>query len=156
MALGIVNHINLRVSDLKRSMAFYDPIMKFLGYEKVAKFGFYRLPDRIGDVYLSRVPLKDRGKKTYDREAPGLGHLAFNADSREQVDGFYNLLVEIQASVLDKPTEYNYSPGYYAVYFEDPDGMKLELAYSPFQIPSLHKELNRIKAKERQKKAAKK
>ena len=155
MTLGIINHVNLRVSDIKCSMAFYDPIMAFLGYEKVAKFGFYRLPDRIGDVYLSRVAPKDRREKIYDPDGPGLGHLAFNADSRDQVDDLYDLLVKIKAKVLDPPAEYNYSPGYYAVYFEDPDGMKLELAYTPFQIPSLHKELNRIKAKERRKNLAK-
>ena len=130
MTLGIVNHISLRVTDAQKSMEFYDPIMEFLGYEKVAKFGFYRLPDGIGDVYLSRVPPKERGKKLYDPEAPGLGHLAFNAASRQQIDGLYKLLLEIGAKILDKPAEYNYSPGYYAVYFADPDGLKLELAYT--------------------------
>ena len=155
MSLGIVNHVNIRVTDIKLAMAFYDPVMEFLGYKKIAKFGFYRLPDRLGDVYLSRVAPKDRGKKIYDPQGPGLAHLAFNAAEREQVDGLHQVLVEIKADILDAPAEYSYSPGYYAVYFTDPDGLKLELAYTPFQIPGLQRELKRIKARERRQRTAK-
>ena len=37
----------------------------------------------------------------------------------------------MRATVLDAPAEYPYSPGYFAVYFTDPDGLKLEFAYAP-------------------------
>ncbi len=45
----------------------------------------------------------------------------------------YGLLREVGATVLNAPAEYPYSPGYFAVYFSDPDpdGLKLEFAYSP-------------------------
>jgi hypothetical protein len=31
--------------------------------------------------------------------------------------------------VLDTPAEYDYEPGYYAVFFSDPDDMKLEFVH---------------------------
>jgi hypothetical protein len=34
-------------------------------------------------------------------------------------------------TVLDAPAEYDYEPGYYAVFFTDPDGMKLEFLHVP-------------------------
>jgi catechol 2,3-dioxygenase-like lactoylglutathione lyase family enzyme len=37
---------------------------------------------------------------------------------------------EPKASLLDAPAEYPYSPGYYAVYFTDPDGLRFEFAYA--------------------------
>jgi glyoxylase I family protein len=43
----------------------------------------------------------------------------------------HNLLKQIGAQVLDPPAEYPYSPGYFAVYFTDPDGLKFEFAYVP-------------------------
>jgi catechol 2,3-dioxygenase-like lactoylglutathione lyase family enzyme len=43
----------------------------------------------------------------------------------------YGLLKEIGARVLDAPAEYPYAPGYFAVYFTDPDGLKFEFAHVP-------------------------
>ena len=39
--------------------------------------------------------------------------------------------VEIGATILDPPAEYGYTPGYYAVFFADPDGIKLEVVFEP-------------------------
>jgi catechol 2,3-dioxygenase-like lactoylglutathione lyase family enzyme len=43
----------------------------------------------------------------------------------------HELLKEMGAAVLNAPAEYPYSPGYFAVYFTDPDGLKFEFAYVP-------------------------
>ena len=53
------------------------------------------------------------------------------------------------AEILDVPCEMNYSPGYYGVWFQDPDGMKLELAFTPFQNPTLHAEFKRLNKKKK-------
>ena len=67
----------------------------------------------------------------HDRRAPGFHHLGWNVDTREQVDLFYELLLKVGAQVLDAPAEYEYQHGYYAVYFTDPDGLKLEVVHIP-------------------------
>jgi predicted lactoylglutathione lyase len=57
-------------------------------------------------------------------------HLAFDAESREDVDALHALLVKIGAQVLDAPADYpQYGSGYYAVFFADPDGLKLEYVF---------------------------
>ena len=130
MALGHINHICLTVKDGKQAYEFYSPVLEYLGYKPVFFKGFWRRPDpEIGDFALfeARPEFSDRN---HERRAPGLHHLAFNADSREQVDGLYEVLVKIGAKILDPPQEV-YGSSYYAVYFEDPDGVKLELAYTP-------------------------
>jgi catechol 2,3-dioxygenase-like lactoylglutathione lyase family enzyme len=135
--MALINHLSLHVSDLDRSEAFYDPICAFLGYHKHARNGailLYRKTHGIGDLILLRVRKAGQGK-TYDCEAPGFSHLAWNADSHKQVDDLYRLLKKHRATILDAPCEMNYSRGYYAVWFQDPDGMKLELAYTPHQSP---------------------
>ena len=48
-----------------------------------------------------------------------------------RVDEFYELLLEIGAEILEPPRSYDYAPGYYAVFFTDPDGIKLELVHIP-------------------------
>jgi glyoxylase I family protein len=54
------------------------------------------------------------------------------ADSREDVDGLHRLLLEIDATILDAPSDYpQYRPGYYALFFADPDGLKLEFVHTP-------------------------
>lgn len=58
--------------------------------------------------------------------------MAFRAADRADVDALYTLLQNIGATVLDAPAEYpQYSEGYYAVFFTDPDGLKLEYVFKP-------------------------
>lgn len=61
----------------------------------------------------------------------GVHHVAFVAPSREAVDERASWLGEQQAEIESGPREYDYAPGYYAVFFHDPDGIKLELVHKP-------------------------
>jgi hypothetical protein len=76
---------------------------------------------------LARTGSKDR---PHDRYEPRL-HLAFSAETRERVDAFHrDILLSLRATVLDPPQIWpQYSEGYYAVFFLDPDGIKLEFAH---------------------------
>ena len=61
----------------------------------------------------------------------GLHHLAFEADSRAAVDERARWLRERGVEIESGPQEYDYLPGYYAVFFYDPDGIKLEILHAP-------------------------
>jgi catechol 2,3-dioxygenase-like lactoylglutathione lyase family enzyme len=67
----------------------------------------------------------------YDRYRVGLHHLAFEASSRGAVNERAEWLREQGATIESGPEEYWYSPGYYAVFFYDPDGIKLEIVHLP-------------------------
>ena len=67
----------------------------------------------------------------HDRYAVGLHHVAFIAGSREEVDERAEWLRARAADIESDPREYDYMPGYYAVFFYDPDGIKLEIVYRP-------------------------
>jgi glyoxylase I family protein len=57
--------------------------------------------------------------------------VCFEADSREVVDERAEWLRAHGATIESGPEEYWYSPAYYAVFFYDPDGIKLEIAHVP-------------------------
>lgn len=132
-ARGLVHHIDLTVSDLARSRAFYEAVLGFLGYRRSADHDNGSDWDRIGEPFHSIGILKAQGEgaaRTHDRTSPGLHHLAWTSDSREGVDRLHALLREIGATILDVPADYpRYGPTYYAVFFADPDGLKLEYVY---------------------------
>jgi catechol 2,3-dioxygenase-like lactoylglutathione lyase family enzyme len=134
---GGINHLDLTVTDPAASGAFYRSVLGFMGFEpKRLAHGNTQLPlfhsthdgQRLFSIALQRA----KRRAPHDRYAPGLHHVAFAADTREDVDRLYELLLEIGATVLDPPAEYpQYAPGYYAVFFADPDGLKLEFVHMP-------------------------
>lgn len=133
MTLGTMNHLALTVSDIEKSEPFYNAILEFMCYQQVEKNDeFIMWWSKDAGAILISAATPDSPNKVHDRYSPGLHHLAFNADSREQVDNLHKLILGLGATVLDPPAEYNhYAPGYYAVFFTDPDGLKLELVHMP-------------------------
>ncbi len=133
---GGFHHIDLNVSDLAVARAVYGPVLAFLGYRQVrddAQGCEWDLgPDGHGaSLGLRQCDAAHAGQR-HERYAPGLHHLAWRAESRADVDALHALLVAQGITVLDAPAHYpQYSGDYYAVFFEDPDGMKLELVYAP-------------------------
>jgi catechol 2,3-dioxygenase-like lactoylglutathione lyase family enzyme len=74
-----------------------------------------------------------RSDHPHDRYSAGLHHLAWHAASRDDVDRLYALLVRMGADILDAPADYPaYVTGYYALFFADPDGLKLEFVHWPW------------------------
>ncbi len=133
---GSMNHLRLTVSDIPRAEAFYDPLLRFMGYELVEKDEVrlaWRMPSPAGNRQWLILSVAAEGSRHtgHDRYSPGLHHFAWNAENRQEVDRFHELLVERGVEVLDPPAEYGYEPGYYAVFFADPDGLKLELVHVP-------------------------
>lgn len=131
MRVGSINHVSLTVNDLEKSRAFYERLLSALGYRLLfsegQSFGFKGAD---GLKLFFAEARKDRQGQAFDRYRVGLHHLAFNAPDRAFVDSVHRKLVEWGVTVLDAPAEYpQYEAGYYAVFFLDPDGMKLEVVH---------------------------
>ncbi|MFL6574984.1 MAG: VOC family protein [Povalibacter sp.] len=126
---GRIHHIDLSASDLSASMAFYDRWLPRMGFQRVADCADG--PLWRGDQ-LEIGLQQSRTHTSHDRYAPGLHHLAFRATSRDSVTELYRALQNANARILDAPAEYpNYAPGYFAFFFADPDGIKLEYVFTP-------------------------
>jgi catechol 2,3-dioxygenase-like lactoylglutathione lyase family enzyme len=129
---GFVHHIDITVADLARSTAFYARVLPLLGFERIADCSegpLWRGELFEFGLHAARGPNKSR---SHDRYSPGLHHLAFGAQQRADVDRVHGALKAQGIEILDAPAEYpEYSAGYYAVFFRDPDGMKLEYAFTP-------------------------
>jgi len=130
--LGI-EHIDLTVNDLKKSAEFYDRVLGALGFRRLDEDDAGEHDIRWGKAHLTiaiRAATRENAGAIYDRYRVGLHHLAFKVRSREQVDAFHQFLRGEGLPVLDAPAEYpQYGKGYYAVFFADPDGIKLEVVH---------------------------
>jgi catechol 2,3-dioxygenase-like lactoylglutathione lyase family enzyme len=130
-----VHHVDLVVSSIARSLPFYRDLLGPLGFHRVGEVEGER-----GETiwYVagrgSSIGLRESQTKTdesYDRYRVGLHHLAFEASSRAVVDERADWLRRQGAEIESEPQEYGYLPGYYAVFFYDPDGIKLEILHVP-------------------------
>jgi catechol 2,3-dioxygenase-like lactoylglutathione lyase family enzyme len=130
-----VQHVDLVVSSIERSLPFYRDLLAPLGFHRIGEVEGER-----GETiwYLSgaasalglreaQTPSED----PYDRYRVGLHHLAFEARSRGAVNERAGWLRDQGAEIESGPEEFAYLPGYYAVFFYDPDGMKLEIVHIP-------------------------
>lgn len=129
-ALG-VDHIDLTVSDLGRSAAFYELVLGALGFSRIEHPTYTAWSN--GRMNIGLRQATSAQPAGVDRFRPGLHHLALRAKSRSDVDEFHRFLLAGALPVLDPPAEYpEYGPSYYAVFFADPDAMKLEFVHFPW------------------------
>ena len=130
---GSVQHLEINVSNLAKSREFYEHLLTWMGYKLILREREFEGWGN-GDfkIFLTKCfePWNSVG---FHRRRVGLNHFAFRAESRDAVDRFYKeFLIPSRVTVLyNGPKEYpEYAPEYYAVYFEDPDRLKLEFVYS--------------------------
>lgn len=150
---GPLSHIDLSVSDPALAIPFYDAFLTALGFHRFTP----SQPDFTGD-HPSRASwfMKYPGTsalfgievrpasgpahtRPVDRYAPGTHHMAFHAESRQAVDEVHTAVRKAGGTILDPPTDYGghpaYGAEYYAAFFADPDGAKLEVVYEPTTNP---------------------
>jgi catechol 2,3-dioxygenase-like lactoylglutathione lyase family enzyme len=116
-----IDHISVRVSDYEKSKAFYSRLFTILGFE-------------ISDDYGSTIGWTNgktrywiaeaEGRKRYKTGDLGLHHYAFELRNRKDVDDLQAFLEKERVKIVDPADEYY--EDYYAVFFLDPDGIKLE------------------------------
>ena len=120
-----IDHLVLSVGDFARSRAFYQKLLSFLGFK--LKHEFEDMAGWSNGKTLFWIAAADaQGRKRKHRKGDiGFHHYAFELSSRNDVDELGAFLEQNGITVVDPPGEY-YDDKYYAVYFTDPDGMKLE------------------------------
>jgi glyoxylase I family protein len=130
-----LHHVDVVVSSLERSLPLYRELLEPLGYveayEAVGERGepiWYLDGEGVG-ASLGIREAQSTGR--HDRYAIGLHHLAFEASSREMVDERFRWARDRGLEIEDEPREWPYVPGYYATFFHDPDGIKLEVVFVP-------------------------
>lgn len=124
----MIHHIEIYVSDLKTSLDFWSWFLEALGYTSFQKWDGGQ-SWKIDETYIVFVQTKERFLDVqYHRSRVGLNHLAFHARSRQQVDEMTNELEEKGMTILYQE-QHPFAGGdsHYAVYFEDPDRIKVEL-----------------------------
>lgn len=125
---GSLHHVELYVADLARTRSFWDWFLARLGYEL-----FQQWPKgvswKLGDTYLVFVQAETRHLgEPFHRCRPGLNHLAFHASSRAELDDWREALRERGVPLLyDDRYPFAGGAGYTALFFEDPDRLKVEL-----------------------------
>jgi catechol 2,3-dioxygenase-like lactoylglutathione lyase family enzyme len=134
-----LSHVDLVVSSLAHSLAFYRDLLGPVGWTGLRRARgergetiFYLSVPGAGIAALGlRQKRSDAHGTPYDRYAIGVHHVCFDVQSREAVDERGRWLREQRVTIESGPAEYEYTPGYYAVFFYDPDGIKLELLHRP-------------------------
>ena len=131
-----VHHVDLSIRDIAKAEPLYDLVLTHIGYVKGKPY-----PDGGGEWDLAdgtsigiRPSSGANAQRDHDRYSSGLHHLAWSATSRDDVDALFGKLTDFGATILDPPADYpqyNGGKGYYAVFFADPDGLKLEYVWTP-------------------------
>jgi len=133
----IIDHIQITVKDMSVAEKFYDDFLPILGFDikkKVTAFikeHDFHVIEYTHDLLAFAItsPREAFKNDIINRRKPGaLHHLAFKAESREEVDKAYNELVRIGAHIVAEPQLHpEYGENYYAVYFKDLENIKYEI-----------------------------
>ncbi len=119
-------HIDLRVNDLEKAWEFYSKILPAVGFEEGHQGKLFSGFDAGGSP-----PEQAWFGFTEDKShRPNANRIAFWAESRERVDEIGEIIKSAGAGNVSGPRECpEYTPTYYAVFFEDPFGNRLEVCY---------------------------
>lgn len=123
-----IDHIYITVSDLQHSEHFYDQVL-------LGVFGFKKSHFVLGDEahvqYFNRhfgyVLRPSRSRCKHDPYTPGLHHLCLRVESIAEIVGIANQLRSLGIDASEAKIYPEYAPDYWATFFSDPDGLRLEV-----------------------------
>ena len=124
-----LGHIGINLSSAEEPFAFWQDLLTFLEFEIQPDGNHFDATDGHTSLCV-QVTKPDYRRPDFHRKRTGLGHIAFKVDSAELVDAFVDgFLKPRQIDMLYGGARAypEYAPGYYAVYFEDPDRIKVEV-----------------------------
>ena len=130
MKTRLFDHIDLRVNDWKIAHRFYAQLLPALGFETDKSDATWGTFESSGDGPAEFFGfIEDRAHR------PNESRIAFWAASREEVDRLAEIVRQAGGFNLEGPQVWpEYTPGYYALFFEDPSGNKLEICFRQSQI----------------------
>jgi catechol 2,3-dioxygenase-like lactoylglutathione lyase family enzyme len=128
-----INHVDLAVSDVERSLAFYLAVFGPLGLKEFVRYPTYRGTEEVvyllfGGHGLGFRPADGGEYRHYD---VGIEHLAFEVDRPDEVDDAHERCLSA-GGTIQSPPEYHYTnenDPYYAFFAFDPDGIRVEVYY---------------------------
>jgi catechol 2,3-dioxygenase-like lactoylglutathione lyase family enzyme len=133
MLVGL-GHVDLVCRHLERSLAFYAAVFGPLGLEAP----FLVDGERGEQIHYLRFPAAGSGSiglrqaqndQEFELYAPGFHHLSLAVETKADVDAVHDAVIAAGGEVLHAPRLWpQYHPDYYATFFEDPDGFRLEVA----------------------------
>lgn len=128
---GLLHHIEIYVSNLEESQKFWSWLLSELGYDLFQSWS-NGVSYKLEDTYLVFVQTEESHLAIkYHRKRTGLNHLAFYVNSKSEVDEFTIKLKSKNVKILYEDKHPNAGgKDYYAVFFEDPDRIKVELVAS--------------------------
>lgn len=120
----LLDHIDMRVRDLARVRPLYDALLPAMGYSKInaddESAGYHRPGETGGEPFIWLVADPEH--------APNGTRIAFAAASRADVERLAALARSAGAQAFEAPELIvDYGPNYYAAFFEDAEGNKLEI-----------------------------
>lgn len=127
-----IAHVQLTVTDVTHSRPFYhrllhDTFGMTIQYDEPDYF--YCIGGRTG-IGITPVDADNLDVQFAQRRV-GLHHICFRVRSREDIDRLYDVLRDMDATIVHAPEDGPWAPGYYSVLFEDPDGIRLEANFVP-------------------------
>jgi len=127
-----IDHTIITVNNYEQANHFYSWLMPKIGYSS-GEQDYGSMKGWMGKGMSFWVKKADArfAADTFNKDRVGICEIAFKGDSRAQIDSLAKDIEAQGGKILDPPKEYDYTPGYYAVFFADPDGIKLEVVHIP-------------------------
>ena len=122
-----IDHIYITVSDMARSQAFYDKVMAVLGFRS-NRFEIGGDPHvQYYNRHFGSVLRPAHALRAHDPYSPGLHHLCLRVDSVDDVVAVAQTLRAAGVDASEAQLHPGYAPDYWATFFTDPDGVRLEV-----------------------------